>query len=166
MQLFHSLFLYFAVAKTPAECQAWLTVLMLLKHSWLLSKVFVLRIKSKKAKYFILLKDFIFIPPFFFLLKDATTLPRGWFFYSSVLTRFCPHRPKLHAVHLAEPCVFAAGEMRHQVFVRGPVKLICATTDDAMNYFMGPRFWVPNFFWLLQLEHFLNSAWISWHVRY
>lgn len=90
---FHSLFLCFAVGKIPAECQAWLTVLMLLKHSWLQSKVFILRTKSKKARYFILLKDFNFIPAIFFLLKDATFLPPSWIF-------LCWHP----LVHLNQSC--------------------------------------------------------------
>lgn len=73
-----------------------------------------------------------------------------------------------HLVHLDQSCklhiwVSHVCLLRErwdtQVFVGGSVKLIYDTTDDAMNYFMGPHLSLPNFFWLLQLEHFSTAMW-------
>lgn len=103
--------------------------------------MFVLRIKSKKGKYFLLLKDFyyfiIFILQCFSVEKCHLSSSQLNVF---VLTPFCPLGPKFQTAYLAEPCMFAVGERRHQVFVRGSVELIYGTTDDAMNCFMGPHF--------------------------
>lgn len=136
---------------------------MLLKLSWLLCKVLVLRIKCKKGKDFLLLKDFyyfiILIPPVFFCWKmPYLFLPAECFCADTVLSTWT--KAANCTSGWANVCLLQE-RWDTQVLVRGSVELIYGTTDDAMNCFYGPSLFSAQFLLTPTARTFLKCC-----VRY
>lgn len=134
---------------------------MLLKPSWLLCKVLVLRIKSKKGKDFLLLKDFYyfitFIPPVFFCWKmPYLFLPAECFCADTVLSTWTK---AANCTSGWAMCVCCRRDETPRFWSEVLWSWYMAQQMMPLSVFMGPHFLVPNFFWLLQLEHFSNAVW-------